>query len=57
MRSQDPVRIRPFVIELFAVKWCWVELEIGDRPTLLVGVFRYIRSHRLLNATVIHTME
>jgi len=39
--SSEPVRIRPFVMELFAVKWWWVGVENRDRRRLLVGVFMY----------------
>ena len=41
MNSQKPIRIGPFVIDLFAVKWWWLEVRICDRPTLMVGVFTY----------------
>jgi len=47
VKSQEPIGIRLFVLELFEEKWWWVRTEIGDRPWLLVGVFIYDSAQRI----------
>jgi hypothetical protein len=44
IRSQTPVRIRPFVVELFVVTWWWVVVKNRKWRTLLVGVFIWLNA-------------